>query len=118
MRAKGVAPQPDRILVIEDDLVFGPMVKRLLEMHGRSAVVCSTLTEAHAALRGPSFAALLMDLYFGGQPMGYDFLREVRADPRTAGIPIVAMSGKAIVAVEKCLDLGADAVLAKPNPNM
>lgn len=104
----------DRILVIEDDPMFGPMVKRLLAMRGRSAVVCSTPVEAHAVLRDSSVAAILMDLYFGGRPAGYDFLREVRTHPRTSGIPIVAMSGKAVVAVEKCLDLGADAVLAKP----
>ena len=107
------SPQ-QRILVIDDDPVFGPMLKRLLATHGRSAVVCSTPTEAHAALCESSFAALLMDLYFGGQPIGYDFLREIRTHPRTSEIPIVAMSGKAIIAVERCLDLGADAVLAKP----
>lgn len=115
--AEVASPPKERILVIEDDPVFSDMLKRLLAMHERSAVVCSTPAEALAALSDSSFTAVLMDLYFGGLPGGYDFLREVRANPRTSGIPIVAMSGKAIVAVEKCLDLGADAVLAKPFPS-
>lgn len=90
------------------------MVSRMMSQHGREVVNCASPQEAIEALKGPSFTAAMLDLFYDRVPAGYDFIRVLRADPETQGLPVVAMTGKDITSAEKCLDLGADAVLAKP----
>lgn len=46
---------------------------------------------------------------------GFDLCRDLRADPRTAGIPIVMVTAKGRRAeIEAGLDAGADAYVTKP----
>src|SRR5262245_11852465 len=45
---------------------------------------------------------------------GVELTRRVRADPRTADVPIVVMSGGGPGARERALAAGADAFLTKP----
>jgi len=57
---------------------------------------------------------ILLDLHLPDIP-GYEVLRRLRADPRTASIPIVVVSADATPAsVERLRAAGADAYLTKP----
>jgi CheY-like chemotaxis protein len=99
-----------RILVVEDDPTIAMVLGEALEGEGY-AVTAAVDGEAvwRAALERPD--AILLDVMMA-QMDGLTVARRLRADPRTAAIPVVLLSARADLA-ELAAGLGAEAI-AKP----
>jgi CheY-like chemotaxis protein len=105
---------PARILLVEDNETIRGAFGILLEESGYEVLEAATGAEALAAARDHHPDLILMDL---GLPdtHGLDVTRSLRADPATAGIPIVALTGRALETDQQaCFDAGCVGYLAKP----
>jgi len=106
-------PRPT-ILIVEDNLLNLELVTDLLAAEGYST------RQAHNGEEGVRLAQLdppsliLMDLRMPGMD-GYAALSALRADPRTAHIPTVALTAQAMNGdKEAVLAAGFDGYIAKP----
>ncbi|MBF0501272.1 MAG: PAS domain S-box protein [Candidatus Riflebacteria bacterium] len=103
------------ILCVEDDPINLNLIRHLLRRLGNFSLL--TATNGHLAIemaRAHKPALILMDINLPGLN-GIDALRQLHADPGTAGIPVVAISGMATAAdVQKGLDAGFDEYITKP----
>ncbi len=109
-----------RVLMAEDNLVNQLLAKKLLQAAGVEVDVVSDGQQACQRLadHGPAhYHLVLMDLQMPVMD-GYTATRQLRADPRFAGLPIVALTAHAMVEeVERCAALGMNDHLTKPiNP--
>ena len=102
---------PKSVLVAEDDPDIVHLVRAILEDEGFSVGwTMGAQTVAEARARRPD--VVLLDYQMPGMD-GVRVAREMRADPRTACVPIVAMTAAGRVPVV-CRDMGADGCLGKP----
>ena len=102
------------ILLVEDDALLRQAFRMLLEDAGYAVLEAGTARDALAHARTKLPSIVLLDL---GLPdrSGLEVASELRADAKTADIPVVALTGR-VGAAEKraCLDAGCVAYLAKP----
>lgn len=80
-----------RVLIVEDNGVYGQLLVERLERAGFDADLCDTVANARAALRRVDYAALLLDLGLPDDD-GLTLLRE----QRTVGsvMPIIVMTAR------------------------
>lgn len=102
------------MLVIEDDAVNLEVVSAFLEAEGHQVLAGQN---AELGLRLASDECpdlILMDVQLPGMT-GYEATRRLKADPATAGIPVVACTAQAMRGEEeKAKAAGCDAYLTKP----
>ena len=106
-----------RILVIDDDVDLLGTIRRILEMRGGYEVTISADgSEGLAkALADPPDLAII-DVMMP-RISGYEVCGKLRADPRTAALPIIIFTARGQpVDREAALEVGADAYLPKPVP--
>jgi len=103
-----------RVLIVEDNPVNLELVAALLESEGCGAISAES---ADAGLRlavAERPDLILMDIQLPGIS-GYDATRRLKADPVTAGIPVVALTAHAMRGEEaRAREAGFDAFLTKP----
>ena len=103
-----------RILVVEDNELNRDVLSRRLARRGYEVLVAASGADGlHVAHHGQP-DLILMDL---GMPDldGWECARRLKQDPRTAGIPIVALSAHATVGDrQRALDAGCDDFGTKP----
>jgi signal transduction histidine kinase/CheY-like chemotaxis protein/HPt (histidine-containing phosphotransfer) domain-containing protein len=104
-----------RVLLVEDN-EFNQIVA--MDLLGSIAGVEVTLArngrEALAQLAGPDFDAVLMDVQMPEMD-GCQAAQQVRAQPRHAALPIIAMTAHALASDrDRCLAAGMNDYLAKP----
>jgi CheY-like chemotaxis protein len=100
-----------RILVVDDDAVIVAVIRAALEPHGYA--VETAIDEAAVSLAADTQPALvLLDLRMP-QMSGDEVGRRLRAEPRTAHIPIILMSADAQVR-QAVAQIGAQGYLEKP----
>lgn len=114
------------ILLVDDDKDFLELERRILESRGYRVVCFSDTQAALAALNpGPQAvtpALVVTDLMMKALDSGFTFARALKADPRTAGLPVIIVSA---VSSRKGFDfrprtaadlaaMGADAFFDKP----
>ena len=103
------------ILLVEDDVRNVFAITRVLEPHGARLEIARNGHEALAALeRNPHLDLVLMDIMMpemdGIQAMG-----AIRAQPRFASLPIIALTAKAMPDDrQRCLQAGANDYVTKP----
>jgi two-component system phosphate regulon response regulator PhoB len=106
--------RPQTILVIDDERDLIELVRYNLEKGGFD-VIGATKAEAGleiARLNSPD--AVILDIMMPGQD-GLEVCRQLRADARTARIPVIMLTAKAGEADRVVgLEIGADDYLAKP----
>src|SRR5262245_37897563 len=108
--ARSAAP-PRRILVVDDDPRNVKLLVDLLTAEGYDVISAASGEEALARER-PDL--MLLDVVMPGMS-GYEVCRVVRADPRTAILPVVMVT--AVDPAEerlRGLEAGADDFLSKP----
>ncbi len=103
-----------KILVVEDDDHFGPMVVELLELDTFRAEwqKDSRLAVEQAAIGG--YAAVLLDI---GMPYldGFQLCRLLKSDPRTCDLPVIIVTGWNDVShIVHGFKSGADDYVGKP----
>jgi len=103
-----------RVLVVEDNPVNLELVAALLESEGCGVILAETadVSLRLAATERPDL--IVMDIQLPGIS-GYEATRRLKADPATAGIPVVALTAHAMRGEEtRAREAGFDAFLTKP----
>jgi two-component system cell cycle response regulator len=104
-----------RILLVDDNLLNRKLACDLLELEGHEVLQAEDADQAQAQLeRGQLPELILMDISLPGMD-GLTFTRQLKADPRFAGIPVVAMTAFAMKGdAHKALAAGCSGYLTKP----
>jgi CheY-like chemotaxis protein len=104
-----------KLLLAEDDMRTVYSLSALLRSKGADVVTAETGKEAldllgeHADIRG-----VLMDVMMPEMD-GYEAMRRMRSDGRFDGLPVIALTAKAMPGErERCIEAGATAYLPKP----
>ena len=103
-----------KILLVEDNEMNRDMLSRRLARRGYEVVVAVDGREGVAKARAEAPALVLMDMSL---PVldGWEATRELRADPATRAIPIIALTAHAMAGDrEKALAVGCDDFDTKP----
>lgn len=86
---------PRRILLVEDDRNHRWVMKRVLDSAFGEEISVEEADSGEKAVdrasRGPSLDLILLDLHLPGIS-GLEVLRQLRANPRTKGLPIVVLT--------------------------
>ena len=103
-----------RVLLIDDDARLTDMVRDYLQAAGHVVSVAADLAQGRSLLQREAFDALILDLMLPDGD-GLDLTRELRADSRWRGLPLLMLTARGepldrIVGLE----LGADDYLPKP----
>lgn len=96
-----------KILVVDDEPAQRSMLRRILERAGHEVADAGDGAAALQAVRESPPDLVVTDMMMPVMG-GAELIRQLRCDPATAGIPILAASGDSHLAD------GADAVIAKP----
>lgn len=107
-----------RIVVVEDDRDIAELVRRYLERAGYLVELVSSGREALVSLEKGPPDLIVLDLMLP-ELSGTDVCRAVRANERTAHVPVIMLTARAEEAERIAgLETGADDYIAKPfSPN-
>jgi CheY-like chemotaxis protein len=107
-----VANEP--ILVVDDNLANAKLVAYLLKTRGYEIRTAATAKEALQVLESFRPRLILMDLQLPGMD-GLTLTRQLKADPTTRDIVIVALTAYAMKGdEEKARDAGCEGYITKP----
>lgn len=102
------------IIVVEDDALTAGLVADIIQTIGHAVETASSVQPALQLAQSRRPAAMLVDVNLGAES-GLDLMTQLAGDPRTASIPIVAMTApngpEGGAALERA---GAVALLEKP----
>jgi two-component system cell cycle response regulator DivK len=103
-----------QILVVEDNERNMKLVRELLEATGYRSIEAATGSQAIDLAREHRPDLVLMDIRLPDID-GVEALSRLRADDRTASIPVLAVTAQAMHGDrERCLAAGFDGYLSKP----
>jgi chemosensory pili system protein ChpA (sensor histidine kinase/response regulator) len=109
--AAGILPV---VMVVDDSLTVRKITSRLLEREGYQVITAKDGVDALQQLKDAIPAVMLVDIEMPRMD-GFDLTKNVRGDPRTAGIPIVIISSRtADKHRNQAAQLGVNAFLGKP----
>jgi CheY-like chemotaxis protein len=109
-----LAQPPEKVLLVDDDPNFVRLLGRVLTTSSSPLQIL----EASSAIEGLDIARsqrpslVLLDLLMPGMT-GYDFLRELRADPSLGGTAVIVMSAQDLA--EEAAPVSVDIQLACPD---
>lgn len=104
----------DLILLVEDNEANQMLARAVLELDGYRVAVAGSADEAQDELERGAPDMILMDVQLPGRD-GLTFTRQLKADPATAGIPVVALTAHAMNGDrEIALDAGCLGYISKP----
>ena len=107
-------PQPPTILVVDDVPENLELMAALLSQEGWRVRVANSGERALRLVHAYPPDLILLDIMMP-EVDGYEVCREIKADPRTAHIPVIFMTAKAEVEDETYgLGLGAEDYIVKP----
>ena len=102
------------VMVVDDSLTVRRVTQRLLVREGYRVVTAKDGLEALEVLAQEKPVVLLSDIEMPRMD-GFDLLRNVRADPKLAGLPVVMITSRtAQKHRDYAAELGADHYLGKP----
>ena len=102
------------VLAVDDDLDARDLMATTLRQAGARVTTAESVAEATAAAGGEEIHVVLTDIAMPNDS-GYDLLRAVRADPRTAAAPVVAITAYTRPQDrERAMAAGFDAQVTKP----
>jgi CheY-like chemotaxis protein len=104
-----------KVLVVDDDVRNIFAMTSVLEASGLEVIYAENGQAGIEALtKDPTIDLVLMDVMMPGMD-GYETMRAIRANPIFRGIPIVAVTAKALKDDrKKCIEAGASDYLPKP----
>lgn len=102
------------VLVVEDNETNQMLTMAVLERDGYRVVLAGSAGEARSRLDAAHPDLILMDVQLPGED-GLMFTRELKTDPATRSIPVVAMTAHAMHGdAELALQAGCSGYIAKP----
>ena len=102
------------ILVVEDNEANQMLVRAVLEIEGYRVVLSGSADEAEGELARETPVMILMDVQLPGRD-GLTLTRQLKADPATSGIPIVALTAHAMHGDrELAIEAGCLGYISKP----
>jgi CheY-like chemotaxis protein len=112
--ARPVAVARPRVLVVDDNEQARAVAERVLDAHYAVATAVSG-PDALARARASRPDAVLLDIHLGDTVSGEDVLRDLRADPALADLPVVAVTAYGLPGDRaRFLALGFDDYITKP----
>jgi chemosensory pili system protein ChpA (sensor histidine kinase/response regulator) len=107
-------PSVPVVMVVDDSLTVRKITSRLLEREGYTVLTAKDGVDALEQMKEQLPGVMLVDIEMPRMD-GFDLTRNVRGDPRTAGIPIVIVSSRtADKHRNQAAQLGVNAFLGKP----
>jgi CheY-like chemotaxis protein len=104
----------ESILVVDDNAINLKLLRVLLSGEGYDVQTAIDAEEAASMLQVLRPQLILMDLQLPGMD-GYELTRRLKADTRTSGIVILAVTSYAMKGDEqRALDAGCDGYISKP----
>jgi CheY-like chemotaxis protein len=111
---KGVQPIPAKILVVDDETLVRNMMCDGLTAAGHTVLAAASGEEALQVVHAERPACILMDIMMPDLD-GYDTCAALKADSRTASIPVLLVSATTDARVtDQAKRVGAAVVLRKP----
>ena len=108
------APQIPLIMVVDDSITVRRVTQRLLQREGYRVVMAADGLQALERLQEERPAVVLSDIAMPRMD-GFDLARNIRADARLAGLPIIMITSRiAEKHREHAKELGVDHYLGKP----
>lgn len=102
------------ILIVEDNETNQLLASTVLEREGFRVELAGNAVEAMQKLSVGSPDLILMDVQMPGED-GLSLTRRLKADKKTAGIPVVALTALAMLGdKERTLEAGCAGYIAKP----
>lgn len=102
------------ILVVEDNPMNMELVTYLLQCNGMEVTQAVDGLEALDKINKSSFDLILLDIQLPGMD-GMDVLKNIKANPALAQIPVVALTAHAMQGDEqKFIDAGCRGYISKP----
>ena len=83
------------ILIVEDNEKNRKLARDVLEVKGYKTIESETAEEGIDLARSQSLALILMDIQLPGMD-GITAMKQLKADPNTANIPIIAITASAM----------------------
>lgn len=108
--------KPDvRLLIVDDNVATRYALRRRLAVHGYDVMEAGTGGEGLALIRDQQVDALILDVNLPDMS-GFDIVRLLREDARTALLPVIHVSAASILSgdIITGLNAGADAYLVHP----
>lgn len=107
--------QPWRVLVADDDADMRALIATILRGGAYDVVLCQDAESALERIQGDQpFDAIICDFMLPGMS-GLDLIEQLRADPRTASVPVLMISAHTDPAMgQRAKTAGANAFLNKP----
>lgn len=104
-----------RLLIVDDNAATRYALRRRMERHGFTVLEAGTGTEGLDLIAEQIPDALILDVNLPDMS-GFDVVRQLRAQPRTALLPVVHVSAASIQTgdIVTGLEAGADAYLVHP----
>lgn len=103
-----------KILVVDDEPTIVRLMEFILARQGHEMQVAVNGEEALEKIRAHAPDLVLLDIMMP-RIDGYEVARAVRADPATAGLPIIMLSAKAQEEdIRKGVEIGVDEYITKP----
>jgi two-component system, OmpR family, phosphate regulon response regulator PhoB len=102
-----------RILLVEDHATMRGAMRLILEGEGFAVEEAVDGRDALDRMRDAPPRLVFLDLNIPGVP-GIEVLQAFKADPSTAGIPVVIVTAEGEEGRASAMRLGADAYLTKP----
>ena len=102
------------ILIVEDNEKNMKLVRDVLQVKGYATIEATTGEDGVRLAKERRPALVLMDIQLPGIS-GIEALRQLRADPATAAIPVIAVTASVMVSDRRNItDAGFDGYVGKP----
>ena len=103
------------ILVVEDDQRLRQLSSTCLLRAGYDVLTAENAPQALAHLAASKIDLALLDIDLAAELDGIDVLKHIRAEPATAQLPVMILSGNTRFAeIQRGVDAGADHYMTKP----
>jgi CheY-like chemotaxis protein len=85
-------PTKKTVFVMDDDPDLLEVAKTVLSGAGFSVLVASTGRDGLARIRKGGIDCIILDVMMATETEGFHVAQDLRADPKTAGIPIILLT--------------------------